>query len=174
MLITELRTKWTEATTDAERTDLLQEIDLKTYVPFEVKRSVIDMLIEDEYFDVVNDSMDRYQGFVTAVVTLYTDLEFADGQAELEESDFDFLFRSGVWDKIVAEIGKDAEDFMEFFKAKIEDKRKKDSLETVLKESLKTFAAGASGLFSAAKEKLDGITKEDVVKEVLRVINSGE
>ena len=74
----------------------------------------------------------------------------------------------------MAEIGKDAEDFMEFFKAKIEDKRKKDSLETVLKESLKTFAAGASGLFSAAKEKLDGITKEDVVKEVLRVINSGE
>jgi hypothetical protein len=83
---------------------LKKELEIKTYIPFRDKREIAEMLVAQniDFVDGIkkHDAINGYIGFVVAMLTAHTALEFgADPVA-----DYDLLAESGLLPQIIDEF----------------------------------------------------------------------
>jgi hypothetical protein len=83
---------------------LKKELEVKTYLPFRMKREIAEMVVAQntEWVDGIkrNDSINQYIGFIVAMIGAHTSLEFGDDPVV----DYDLLAESGLLPQIIAEF----------------------------------------------------------------------
>ena len=111
MLVTEFIKNFTEKKIsntkiepEAVQKYLRKELNIKTYIPFEEKRKIADIMV-DKYMTEENgikkyDNISSYVGFVSAMIMAHTDLEFS----EYPITDYDLLAESGLLSCIISEF----------------------------------------------------------------------
>lgn len=111
MLIHEFVNKFKEAkvtnskvTPNAISEYLKKELEIKTYIPFQVKREIVELVVARN-IDIVNGvkksaPIDQYLSFVTAMLCAHTNLEFGDDVL----ADYDLLAENGLLNVIVEEF----------------------------------------------------------------------
>lgn len=83
---------------------LKEKLEIKTYLPFRMKRTIVETVVSKniEWVDGIKkiDSIDEYVGFIVAVLSAHTALEFSDDPV----ADYDLLAESGLLPLIIAEF----------------------------------------------------------------------
>ena len=81
-----------------------EKLEIKTYLPFRDKRILVETVVSQniEWVDGVKkiDSFDEYVGFIIAVLTAHTSLQFSGDPV----ADYDLLAESGLLPQIIAEF----------------------------------------------------------------------
>lgn len=100
--------------------NLVQQLNIRTYVPFAEKKEVIEMFMKDLFSNTDQlgkyNSLDKYLKFNMLVFKTYTNLQL-DGTAE----EYDKLLQSGLLDTIYSTIEEDYFDFKDFMEMRFED-----------------------------------------------------
>jgi hypothetical protein len=85
---------------------LKESLDIKTYLPFRLKRQIVETVVAQntEWVDGVkrNDAINQYIGFVVAMIGAHTNLEFSDDPV----ADYDLLSESGLLPQIITEFSE--------------------------------------------------------------------
>ena len=83
---------------------LKSNLEIKTYLPFRTKRALVETVVSQnvEWVDGLKriDSINEYVGFIVAVLSAHTSLEFSDDPV----ADYDVLAESGLLPQIIAEF----------------------------------------------------------------------
>jgi hypothetical protein len=83
---------------------LKEKLEIKTYLPFRAKRVLVETVVSQnvEWRDGLKriDSINEYVGFIVAVLSAHTNLEFSDDPV----ADYDLLAESGLLPQIIAEF----------------------------------------------------------------------
>ena len=79
-------------------------LEIKTYLPFKIKRKIAEMVVAENTREIdgvkKNDSINQYVGFVIAMLTAHTNLECSANPID----DYDLLAESGLLPQIIAEF----------------------------------------------------------------------
>lgn len=83
---------------------LKKELEIKTYLPFRRKREIVELVVEQniEWVDGIkkNDPINQFIGFVVAMLSAHTSLQFSDDPV----ADYDLLAESGLLNLIIEEF----------------------------------------------------------------------
>lgn len=83
---------------------LKKTLEIKTYLPFRIKRQIVENVVAQntEWVDGIkkNDAINQYVSFVVAMIGAHTNLEFSDDPVV----DYDLLAESGLLPQILAEF----------------------------------------------------------------------
>lgn len=83
---------------------LKEHLEIKTYLPFREKRVLVETVVSQniEWVDGIKkiDSINEYVGFIVAVLSAHTTLEFSDDPV----ADYDLLAESGLLPQIITEF----------------------------------------------------------------------
>ena len=83
---------------------LRNTLEIKTYIPFRMKRILVETVVAQniKWVDGIKkiDSINEYVGFIVAVLSAHTMLEFSDDPV----ADYDLLAESGLLPQIIAEF----------------------------------------------------------------------
>ena len=94
----------TKIAPDAVSTYLKKELEIKTYIPFRVKREIAEMVVAQntKWVDGIkkHDSVNAYISFIIASLTAHTNLEFSSDPVE----DYDLLAECGLLPQIISEF----------------------------------------------------------------------
>lgn len=101
---------------DIERNKLLQEINVKSYIPYAEKvvhsEAVLSQSAKRVNGVLQMTSSRRFLTFATSVIKLYTNLEL---NIERPHEDYDLLRESDLIDVIMEKVGKDIDEFTTVF-----------------------------------------------------------
>ena len=144
---------------------LLQEINVKTYVPYSKKvfmaREIIKNICVTENDGFRYDSPKRFLAYVMSIIEIYTDLVMNEEDTSIE---YDALKSSGVLTAIFDAIGKD--DFKEYqtvWKMVYEDYvNNTASIPSLIKENVKRFGIICNEGLKAVAEELKKIPLEEI------------
>ena len=94
----------TKINENAVSTYLKEKLEIKTYLPFRLKRALVETVITQniEWVDGIKkiDPINEYVSFIVAVISAHTNIEWSDDPV----SDYDLLSESGLLPKIIAEF----------------------------------------------------------------------
>lgn len=142
MTVDELKDKWEVAMSEEDKSDVINQIEIKTYVPFATKKKAVDALVDLTIIEVDGfktfDSMDRWINYVMTATIVYTDLELSSDNNELLKQ-IDFLMESGAWTVINEKASSDLQDFLSFFNVRMDDKLRENSVEYSLAKGMNTL-----------------------------------
>ncbi|QHJ85114.1 MAG: hypothetical protein [Bacteriophage sp.] len=142
MTVNKLKDRWEVAISEEDKSDVINQIKIKTYVPFATKKKAVDALVDLTIIEVDGfktfDSMDRWINYVMTAVVVYTDLELSSDNNELLEQ-IDFLMESGAWTAINEKASNDLQDFLSFFNVRMDDKLRENSVEYSLAKGMNTL-----------------------------------
>lgn len=142
MTVDELKDKWEVAMSEEDKSDVINQIEIKTYVPFATKKKAVDALVDLTIIEVNGfktfDSMDRWINYVMTATIVYTDLELSSDNNELLKQ-IDFLMESGAWTVINEKASSDLQDFLSFFNVRMDDKLRENSVEYSLAKGMNTL-----------------------------------
>ena len=142
MTVDELKDKWEVAMSEEDKSDVINQIEIKTYVPFATKKKAVDALVDLTIIEVNGfktfDSMDRWINYVMTATIVYTDLELSSDNNELLKQ-IDFLMESGAWTVINEKASSDLQDFLSFFNVRMDDKLRENAVEYSLAKGMNTL-----------------------------------
>lgn len=142
---------------------LLKEINIKHYVPFNMKRVMAKKLVEDICLDeneIILNSPKRYLAYVLSIVTMYTDLECEQEDSSL---DYDLLRESGILETIFLEIGDDIKEYKTMWTMCYEDLlQNENSLVKIIKRNVERFGFICNNGLLKTAEAINGFTSQDV------------
>ena len=94
----------TKIAPDAVSNYLKKELEIKTYIPFRVKREIAEIVVAQntDWVDGIkkHDSVSAYISFIIASLAAHTNLQFGNDPIE----DYDLLAESGLLPQIIAEF----------------------------------------------------------------------
>lgn len=100
--------------------DLVKQLDIRMYIPFDEKRNKIEEFIKDLFSEPSQigkyNSLEKYLKFNMLVFKTYTNLKL-DGTPE----EYDKLLTSGLLDSVYTIIKEDYFDFKDFMEMRFED-----------------------------------------------------
>lgn len=98
------RVQNTKINPDAISEWIREKIEIKTYIPFRQKREIAEMVVGQniEVIDGIKkyDSINAYVGFVVAMISAHTNLEWGSDPV----ADYDLLAESGLLPQIITEF----------------------------------------------------------------------
>lgn len=159
---------------DAIESFIKDKLDIITYLPFNTKREIVDMLVsnivtEEDGVKRV-DGIAQFLAFIVAMVASHTTLVFSDVPAE----DYDALSQCGVLEYILIMFQKDYDDCNALLKVAIADELADNNLNVIIGKFLNGVLGKLDGVVDLAKgfaENLDlskllgaNIKEEDIAK----------
>lgn len=101
----------TKVAPNAVSTYLKEKLEIKTYIPFRVKRQIVESVVAKniEWVDGIKriDTMNEYVSFIVAVISAHTNIEWSDDPV----TDYDLLAESGLLPQIIAEFQESYSEF---------------------------------------------------------------
>ena len=101
---TEKKIQNTKINENAVSTYLKENLEIKTYLPFRVKRQIVETVVTQNthWVDGVkkNDAINQYVSFVVAMISSHTNLTFGGDPV----ADYDILAESGLLPQIITEF----------------------------------------------------------------------
>lgn len=90
---------------------LKKELEIKTYIPFRIKREIVETVVAQniEWVDGIKkiDAINEYVSFIVAVILAHTNLEWSNDPVV----DYDLLAESGLLPLIIAEFQESYSEF---------------------------------------------------------------
>lgn len=167
----EKRIENTKYQPDAVENFIKEKLDIITYLPFNTKREIVEMLVgqivteEDDIKRV--DSVSQFLAFIVAMVASHTTLVFGENSAE----DYDALSQCGVLENLLAMFAKDYSECDALLKAAIADELADNNLNVIIGK----FLNGILGKLDGVGDMLKGFTENlDLSKLLGTNINEEE
>ena len=162
-MLTEMKTKKiqnTQVNPDAVGSYLRKTLEIKTYIPFEDKKRIAEMIIaanitKENGIKKIN-SVGQFISFVTAMLVAHTNLEI---NTENPIEDYNLICEAGLLEPIIACFEKDYTECEVILKMMVADELADNDLSVVVAK----FLSGIEDIFDGLGDKLgDVIGKIDV------------
>ena len=143
----------TQVNPDAVGTYLRKALEIKTYIPFEDKKKVVEMIIaanitEENGIKKIN-SVGQFISFVMSMLATHTNLQI---DAEHVIEDYDLLCEAGLLEVIIAEFQKDYSESEVILKMMVADELSDNNLSAVIARFLSGILDNLGGLGEGFKD----------------------
>ena len=149
--------KNTQFNPDAVEKFIREKLEIKTYLPFNTKRQVVEMVVNQciNYEDggIKVDSIAQYLSFIVSMLATHTNLEFGTTPAE----DYDELSASGLLEPIIATFQKDYTECEALLKMALADAFQDNNFSIIVGKFLDGVLDKLDGFTDVAKNFMGGI-----------------
>lgn len=144
----------TKIAPDAVSKYLKKELEIKTYIPFRVKREIAEIVVSQN-IDLVDgikkyDSVNAYISFIVASVTAHTNLEFSNDPVE----DYDLLAENGLLPQIIAEFKSSHDEIDIILKMVLAMELEDNNVNVIISRFTTNILDKLDGLGEVLKDKL--------------------
>ena len=141
---------------------MAKELVIKKYIPFREKRQIAEMIVE-QYTEEVNgikkhDSIGAYVGFVAAMISAHTALEFSADPV----TDYDLLSESGLLPQIVSEFQESYNECDIVLKMALAMELEDNNVNVLVGHFLNRILGMLDGVSEALKDKLEKLDLKDI------------
>lgn len=153
----------TQIAPNAVSEHIKKELEVKTYLPFRIKREIVEMVVNKNIKEVdgikKSDSIDAYIGFVVAMLSAHTVLEFgADPVA-----DYDLLAESGLLPQIIAEFKESYDECDVLLKMALAMKLEDNNINVLVGKFLNNLSQKLDSAGDVLKDKLGDFNLQDIL-----------
>ena len=142
---------------------LKKELEIKTYIPFRLKREIAEIVVSQntEFVDGIkrHDSVNAYVSFIVASLTAHTNLEFSDDPV----ADYDLLAESGLLPQIISEFETSHSECDIVLKMVLAMELEDNNINVLIGKFLNGILDKLDIVGDALKEKLDGFNIGDIL-----------
>ena len=142
---------------------LRKELEIKTYLPFRTKRTIVETVVSQniEWVDGIKktDVMNEYVGFIVAVLSAYTNLEWSDDPVV----DYDLLAESGLLPLIIKELEAEYGECEVLLKMARASELEDNNLEAIVGRFLNGILDRLDGVGDLLKGMLGDLNIQDVL-----------
>ena len=144
---------------------LKKELEIKTYIPFREKRVIAETVVTQniEEIDGIkrHDSINTYVGFIVAMISTHTALEFSDDPVV----DYDLLAESGLLPLIIAEFQNDYTDGDILLKMALASALEDNNINVLVGKFLNGILEKLDGVSEALKSTIGDFDINSIFKE---------
>lgn len=137
-------------------------LEIKTYLPFKVKRQIVELVVAQntKWVDGVkkNDAIGQYMSFVVAMLTAHTNLECGTNPID----DYDLLAESGLLPQIIAEFKASYDECDIFLKMALASELEDNNIEVLVGHFLDKMLKKIDDFSDALKDKFEDFNLKDV------------
>lgn len=149
--------------------DYLREVlEIKTYIPFREKRAVVEMVVAQNITEEDgikrSDSINQYVSFVTAMITLHTNLEFSEDPV----TDYDLLAESGLLSQIIAEFKTSYDECDILLKMALAMELEDNNINVLVGKFLNVVLQRIDGVGGFIKDKLGDLNLKDILGQDIK------
>lgn len=142
---------------------LKKHLEIKTYLPFRVKREIVEAVVAQniEWVDGLkrNDAINQYIGFVIAMLGAHTSLEFSDDPVE----DYDLLAESGLLIQIIAEFQESYNESDILLKMALAAELEDNNINAIVARFTDSILQKLDDVGEVLKDKLGNIDIKDIL-----------
>ena len=142
---------------------LHKELEIKTYIPFNTKRKVVEMVVQQNTTEVdgikKNDSISQYVSFVTAMIMTHTSLEFSADPV----ADYDLLAESKLLPQIIAEFQDSYNECDVLLKMALAMELEDNNVNALIGRFLNKISVLLDGVVEAVKDKFGDFDLSDIL-----------
>ena len=157
------KVKNSNANPNAVSTYLQKELEIKTYIPFRVKREIAEIVVAQntDWVDGIkkHDSVNAYISFIIASLTAHTNLTFGDDPIE----DYDLLAESGLLSQIIAEFETSHSECDIILKMVLAMELEDNNINVLVGKFLNEILQKLDGTGSVIKDMLSNINLNDIL-----------
>ena len=142
---------------------LKKNLEIKTYLPFRAKRTIVETVVSQniEWVDGIKkiDSINEYAGFIVAALTAHTNLEFSEDPV----ADYDLLAESGLLPKIIAEFQESYGECEVLLKMARTSELEDNNLEAIVGRFLNGILERLDGVGESLQGMLGNLNIQDIL-----------
>lgn len=142
---------------------LKEKLEIKTYIPFRNKREIVELVVSQntEEIDGIkkHDSINAYIGFVVAMLSAHTSLEFSDDPV----ADYDVLAESGLLPLIITEFKESYDECDILLKMALAMELEDNNINVLVGKFLNGILDKLDGVGEVLKDKLRDINLNDIL-----------
>lgn len=146
----------TQAGVDEKIQYFKDRLEIKTYLPFREKRKIAEMIVAQNMTEVDGikkvDSVNQYIGFVVAMLTAHTAIEFGEDPV----SDYDALAESGLLSQIIMCFKESYDESDIVLKMVLAMELEDNSVNALVGRFLNGLSDKLGGIGDALKNKVEG------------------
>ena len=158
----------TKIDTDAVSKYLKKELEIKTYLPFRTKREIVETVVSQntDWVDGIkkHDSINAYIGFVVAMISAHTSLQFSDDPV----ADYDLLAENGLLPQIIAEFKESYDECDILLKMALAMELEDNNINALFGKFLNSILQRVDSIVELAKNIFGNIDIKDVLGEVFK------
>lgn len=147
---------------------LKKELEIKTYIPFRTKRQIVEMVVSQntDWVDSIkkHDSINAYIGFVVAMISAHTSLQFSDDPV----ADYDLLAESGLLPQIIAEFKESYDECDILLKMALAMELEDNNINVLFGKFLNSILQRVDSIVELAKNTFGNIDIKDVLGKVFK------
>lgn len=153
---------------DAVSKYLKKELEIKTYIPFRTKRQIVETVVSQNTDWVggikKHDSINAYIGFVVAMISVHTSLQFSDDPV----ADYDLLAESGLLPQIIAEFKESYDECDVLLKMALAMELEDNNVNVLFGKFLNSILQRIDGVVELAKNTFGNIDIKDILGEAFK------
>lgn len=142
-------------------------LEVREYVPFKEKRAIVELLITNniEVIDGVKkvDSISQYISFMTAMLTMHTNLEF-----ENPITDYDALSESGLLSSVIETFKTDYSECDVLLKMALADELEDNNVNMVFGRFLNSILEKLDAAGASIKSAIDGVDLTSLLQDSIK------
>ena len=158
----------TKIAPDAVSEYLKKELEIKTYIPFRTKRQIVEMVVSQntDWVDGIkkHDSINAYIGFVVAMISAHTSLQFSDDPVV----DYDLLAENGLLPQIIAEFKESYDECDILLKMALAMELEDNNINVLFGKFLNSILQRVDSIVELAKNTFGNIDIKDVLGKVFK------
>lgn len=141
---------------------LKETLEIKEYIPFNTKRQVVEMVVNQNtrLVDGIkkNDAIGQYVSFVVAMLVSHTNLEFAENPV----ADYDLLAESGLLPQIINEFKADYSECDILLKMALASELEDNNINVLIGHFLDKILKKMDEFSDVFKDKIEDFSLQDV------------
>ena len=142
---------------------LKEKLEIKTYLPFREKRVLVETVVSQniEWVDGLKkiDSINEYVGFIVAVLSAHTNLQWSDDPV----ADYDLLAESGLLPQIIAEFQESYGETEVLLKMARTSELEDNNINAIVARFTDGILQKLDGVGEILKDKLGNIDIKDIL-----------
>ena len=141
---------------------LKKELEIKTYIPFRTKREIVEIVVNQNIKEIDGikkyDSIDAYIGFVVAMLSAHTSLDFGADPVE----DYDLLAESGLLPQLITEFKESYDECDILLKMALAMELEDNNINALIGKFLNDLSKKLDGVGEVLKNTLGDFNLKDV------------
>ena len=142
---------------------LKDKLEIKTYLPFRFKRMLVETVVAQniEFIDGIKkiDPINEYVGFIVAVLSAHTNLEFGDDPI----ADYDLLAEGGLLPQIISEFQESYSECDVLLKMARTSELEDNNVNVLVGKFLNGILQKLDGVGDVLKDKLGDFNLKDIL-----------
>lgn len=150
-----------------ERSEWLRkELEIKTYIPFEKKREIAEMIVSHNISEVDGikkyDNISGYVSLIVASIVAHTNLRFGEDVV----ADYDLIAESGLLPQIIAEFQGSHEEIGILLKMAVAAELEDNNINVLVGRFLDNILKKLDGVSEVLKTKIEELDLKDLLGDI--------